>query len=219
MINTIPTALDVLTSNSKEFSLMNPFRVKGLYPSLLTSLDSLLFEVPNISLLANLPYFFNIVSTWTTQTYYEQVIDTASTWHTIVDGCTINELILPISTARFKVLDGPIHIKSINLDTPLSLDTQIYSLQVIKYVGESTQRITHDFHALLLFKVYVCIQDAVVRSYMAVVKDILNAQPDNEIEIKGYSIKYVSNMLYINNQAYENIDLPVVAWLMYILFN
>lgn len=215
----ILSALNALTSNFQNHSLMNPFQVKGLYPSLLTSLESLPFEVPNSSLLANLPYFFNIVSEWTTQTHYEQVIDTTSTWHALVDGCTIDELILPISTAEFIVLDGPIHIKTINLETPLSFDSQVYSLQVTKYVGESTQRITHEFHALLLFRVYVCIQDAVVRSYMAVVKDILNAQPDNEIEIKGYSIKYVSDVLYINNQAYENIDLPVVAWLMYILFN
>lgn len=214
-----PNAFNALTSNSQNYSLMNPFQVKGLYPSLLTSLESLFFEVPNPSLLENLPYFFNIVSKWTTQTYYEQVIDTTSTWHAVVDGCTIDELILPISTAEFIVLEGPIHIKSINLDTPLSLDTQVYLLQITKYVGESTQRITHEFHAFLFFRVYVCIQDAIVKSYMAVVKDILNAQSDNEILIKGYSIKYVSNMLYINNQAYENIDLPVVAWLMYILFN
>jgi hypothetical protein len=215
----IPNALNALTSNSQDYSLMNPFQVKGLYPFLRTSLESLPFEVPNPSLLANLPYFFNIVSKWTNQTYYQQVIDTTSTWHAVVDGCTIEELILPLSTGEFTTLEGPIHIKTINLETSLSFDSQVYSLQITKYVGETTQRITHEFHAFLFFRVYVCIQDAVVRSYMAVVKDILNAQSDNEIEIKGYSIKYVSGMLYINNQAYENIDLPIVAWLMYILFN
>ena len=211
MTTTFLTALNALISNSKEFSLMNPFQVKGLYPSLLTFLESLPFEVPNPSLLENLPYFFNIVFKWTNQTYYQQVIDTTSTWHTIVDGCTIDELILPISTGEFIILEGPIHIKTINLETSLSFDSQMYSLQITKYVGETTQRITHEFHAFLFFRVYVCIQDAVVRSYMAVIKDILSTQPDNEILIKGYSIKYVSNMLYINNQAYENIDLPIIA--------
>lgn len=219
MTTTIPTALDILTSNSREFSLMNPFQVEGLYPSLLTSLDSLPFKVLNPSLLENLPYFFNIVSKWTTQTYYEQVIDTTSTWHALVDGCTVDELILPISTAEFIILEGPIHIKTINLETPLSLDSQIYSLQITKYVGETTKRITHEFHAFLFFRVYICIQDAVVRSYMAVVKDILNAQPDNELYIKGHHIKYISDMLYINDQAYSDIDLPIIAWLMYTLFN
>lgn len=219
MTTTIPTALDALTSNSREFSLMNPFQVEGLYPSLRTSLESLPFSVPNPSLLENLPYFFNIVHTWTNQTYYEQVINTTSTWHALVDGCTIDELILPISTGEFTILEGSIHIKTINLETPLSLDNQVYSLQISRYIGETTERITHEFHAFLFFRVYICIQDAVVKSYMAVVKDILNGQSDNELYIKGYSIKYISDMLYINDQAYADIDLPIIAWLMYTLFN
>ena len=213
------TALDALNYNSNNLSLMNPYKIEGLYPSLPTTLDLLPFQLPNPLLLDNLSYLFNKVSVWRNQTLYRQIIDSSSSWHTLVDNCTVSELILPVSTAKSIRLEGPISIKTIILDNPLSFNSSIYTVYITKYVGSAIQRIAHEFNSTFFSRLYKGITNPVINTYMAVVKDILNAQPDNEIEIKGYSIKYVSDVLYINNQAYENIDLPIVAWLMYTLFN
>lgn len=213
------SALNLLNSNSNISSLINPFLVKGLYPKLSTQINLLPFEIPNPSLLENLPYLFNTVDKWQDQTLYQQIIDPLSSWHRLVDNCIVNYLVFPVSTADAVSLEGPIHIETITIEQPLTTDSNLYRLNVTKYIGKSKKRITHDFHSVFFYRAYLGITNPVIDTYMAVVKDILNAQPNNEIEIKGYSIKYVSDMLYINNQAYENIDLPIVAWLMYILFN
>jgi len=214
------SALTILSNTVNNYSLTNPFQIKGLYPKTNTQIESLPFKVPNPSLLDNLPYLFNTIAKWDEQTQYQQINNSLSSWHILVDDCIVNELIIPVSTAKFTILEGPIHIKTITLDNPLSFDSNLLTLNITKYIEDNkVERMTYEFPFAFISRAYSGITDPVIETYIAVVKDILLAQSDKEINIKGYSIKYVSDILYINNQAYEQPDLPVIAWLMYVMFN
>lgn len=219
MINTKLTALDTLKFNSNQFNLLNPFQVEGLYPKLLTSLETLPFKVPNPLLLKNLPYFFNRVPTWDDATYYQQVINPTSTWHILVKGCTVDDIFLPISTADFIIFEGPITIKNIQLEKSLSMNNDIYTLFITKQVGKTFKRITHEFYESLFYSVYIHLSNAVIQSYMAVIQDIISTQVDNTLDIKGYRVHYSSSILSINEQPYPDPDLALMGWLMYLLFN
>lgn len=220
MINTKLTALDTLRFNSNQFNLLNPFQVEGLYPKLLTSLETLPFKIPNPLLLKNLPYFFNRVPIWDDATYYQQVINPTSTWHILVEGCTVDEILLPISTADFIVLEGPLIIKAVEIEKTLSMeDDGMYTLFITQQIGGTSKRITYEFYESLFYSVYMCLSSVVIENYMAVIKDIISTQIDNTIDIKGYKIHYFSGLLSINQQPYSDPDLALMGWLMYLLFN
>lgn len=218
MSNTL-SALDAINNKKSLSYLLNPFDVKGLYPLNKSGIALLPFQLPNISLLEALPYLFNTVPALSQDSCYDQIVDSNNSWHRLVDGTTIESLVIPIQGSEVKIFDEPITISNVQLQQPLSLNPGFYTLLITKQENTRTERISIDFFGGFLQRVYLCISISVATTYLKVITDILSVSSNNELNIKEYSITHYNNLLYVNNQSFDQTDLRILGWLMYLMFN
>jgi hypothetical protein len=213
------SALDAINSKELGSSLINPFDVIGLYPLNRLGTALLPFELPDESLLEALPYLFNTAPALSDDSCYDQIVNNNSYWHHLVDGTIIDLLVIPTQGTEMKILEGPMTISTIQLQQSLSLNLGFYTLLIIKQENTKVERISIDFFGGFLQRVYMCISTSVGFTYLKVIINILSVLPNNELNIKGYTITHSNNLLYVNNQFYDQTNLEILGWLMYLIFN
>lgn len=218
-MNKTLTALDQLKNRYREITIMNPFSVKGLYPKETPSLEFLPFEIPNPELLDLLPYTFNTITTWSEETSTQLISNERSPWHVLVDNCVVDYLIIPTSTIDITRITGPFQVISINILESLSFENNILTLS-ITYRKDNTikRREVHIFEGLIE-RVYVCLSEGIIKTYLKVITNILSSLPNHTLSIRGYEIQYEQGIIHINNQPFPIPDLPLMGWLMYVMFS